>query len=419
MTAQVLSPSRPATTRGRHNGLPAGGRNRPPRHHPFIAHRECTPETAWLVEQRAEEHPEWLPRRHPEAKGRQNSHVGVRYEAPEGAYSATPVWTNREYWNAVTVPTAIDRHPDILGRHGVSAELLRRWARIKSLYAWSNGRRCIVRPDTLASVLGISERQVQRCNAAARELGLESVVFAGRMLTEEERYQAHDMGSRQRGLAAEVALTVPPDQRVPVENVTPPKRWVVNQQTHHLLGFRDGLTAEKKEAAPRPRPRRSGRRGHPAWTLAQQTIRAIPWLSQETPHRIISVLTRFVDAPIPWTGHAIAHALAAQDRRLGRPAMTAALIRTRPAVVLAGALRLLDPETDHPALSAGPLVDVRPAVACGHSECDGHGWLSILVEVSGYCYAVKCPRCHPSLRRTTAQRPDGPRGSNEADGATR
>ena len=397
MTASTITRPDTLARSSAHNGQPPGARQRRLRHHPWTQHRECAPEDAWTIEQNADDHPEWLPRRHPEAKGHRNSHVGVRYEAPEGAYSLIPTWLSRHRWLTVTVPVAIACHPEVLVKHGVSPLLLRRLARVKSQYAWSNGRRCIVRPDTPASVLGVSERQVQRCNAAARELGLEQVVFEGRMLNQEERFHAHDMGSRQRGLASEVALTIPVDQRGPVDHVTPPKRWVSTHLTNQSAYSLGGLTAEKKEAAPRPRPPKRSRRGHPAWSLAQQTIRAVPWLASETPHRIVGLLSRFLGAPIPWTGHTIAHALATQDRRLQRPTMHAQLIRTRPAAVLAAALQGLDPDTDHPSLAVGPLV-APPAAACGHPACDGRGWLRDLIEVAGYPRAVKCPRCTPSIR---------------------
>ena len=50
-------------------------------------------------------------------------------------------------------------HRDVLTRH----------------HAWDNGRRCVVKPGTLASVISLSKRQTQLLNQAARELGLEVV----------------------------------------------------------------------------------------------------------------------------------------------------------------------------------------------------------------------------------------------------
>ena len=64
-------------------------------------------------------------------------------------------------------------HRDVLTRH----------------HAWDNGRRCVVKPGTLASVISLSKRQTQLLNQAARELGLEVVVQRGRMLTQLGRWE--------------------------------------------------------------------------------------------------------------------------------------------------------------------------------------------------------------------------------------
>ena len=85
-----------------------------------------------------------------------------------------------------------------------------RYLIVRSGYAHrSTGRGAIVRPDTLASVLGVTKRQVQNCAQVARALGLEVVIERGRMLTWEERKRAKKSGSHQRGLATEVAFTTP------------------------------------------------------------------------------------------------------------------------------------------------------------------------------------------------------------------
>jgi hypothetical protein len=93
------------------------------------------------------------------------------------------------------VPVAIAMHRDVLTRH----------------HAWDNGRRCVVKPGTLASVISLSKRQTQLLNQAARELGLEVVVQRGRMLTQLGRWEAYDNGSRQRGPA--VAGPIRPRRR--------------------------------------------------------------------------------------------------------------------------------------------------------------------------------------------------------------
>jgi hypothetical protein len=110
---------------------------------------------------------------------------------------------------------AIRAQADLLASYQAAPDTLLRWARVKSLYAQEprNGRQVIVRPDTLAGLLQCGERTVQRCNAAAREIGLELVVTPGRMLSELETYAARRRGSPQRGLSTVTAFVVPTQLR--------------------------------------------------------------------------------------------------------------------------------------------------------------------------------------------------------------
>ncbi len=364
--------------------------------HPLHRDRIATPATAEYLLRHAMTRPDLFPRHLPEGRGKAHQHVGVRVEAPPGAYSSIPVWRDRQHWVTITVAIATAMHPETLSSYGVAASTLQRWALAKSGYAWSNGRRCVVRPDVLASIMGVSERQAQRCNALARALGLEVVVMQGRMLTQEERWRAYDAGSRQRGLATETALTIPPDQRGLVDHVTPPRGGSVTTETKDLLGFPHGLPAGINGAATRPRPQSRRRKGSPAWRLALEVVRAVPWLAQESPHRLVGVLARYVMCPTRWSGAHIAAALTERDRRLQQPSMTATRITTRPAAVLAAALRDVDPTLDHPTLTNGPLIPVL--TSCGHPSCDGHGWLHDLIEINGHSFARKCPRCPDTIR---------------------
>src|SRR5699024_2316358 len=105
---------------------------------------------------------------------------------------------------------SLNTRPQILARHHVARDTFRTWARHESLHAnITSGRQLIVRPDTIALTMECATRTVQRCRAAARELGLLVDVQAGRMLTLAESMQARYQGSPQRGFANESALTVP------------------------------------------------------------------------------------------------------------------------------------------------------------------------------------------------------------------
>lgn len=75
--------------------------------------------------------------------------------------------------------------------------------------------------------------------------------------------------------------------------------------------------------------------------------------------------------------------------------LTADRIVTRPAVVLAGLLRHLDVEADHP--SHTPFVDPSTLKPCHRTDCDGHGWLTIS-DGRGRNISAKCPDCPPGIR---------------------
>lgn len=366
-----------------------------------MTHRECaTPQIAHLVETNVDSHPEWLPRYLPEGRGRNAQHVGVRHLAPPGAYAPIPCWNSREHWLTFIVPTALAVHADLVRAHKVHPDTFKRWARVKSAYAHSNGRQCIVRPITLASVLQVCERTIERCNALARAIGIEAVVLTGRMLTQEERWTAYNAGSRQRGLATEVALTTTAPIRQAVTHVTPHRGTYVLQKKYGRYDLPHGLTAERSEAAPRLHPQkgmlRARRRATPAYQLAQDVIQQVPWLTQERPNRLAGALTRLTNCPTPWTGTDIATWLTHRDKRLSQPPLTTDRIRTRPAAVLAALLRDIDPITDHPALNHGPLTPTTPppvhAKTCKHPDCDGTGWLTTIhTTPDGYNTIIRCP----------------------------
>ena len=101
-----------------------------------------------------------------------------------------------------------------------------------------------------------------------------------------------------------------------------------------------------------PAARRAGTR------LGEDLRKVIPWLKTESPARIGPALARIATATQPWTAHDVEIALTDLSRRRGyRAALTADHIATLPAVVLAGLLRELDPEAEHPTAAAFPEND--------------------------------------------------------------
>jgi hypothetical protein len=368
-------------------------------------HRICRPEHAQLVRAACMHDRSVLPRWHQDDRGPAHEHAGHHEPAPAAAYSRIPTWGSRERWVAITVPLAIAQHPEILARNNVSAALLRAAARVKSGYAWSNGRRCIVRPQTLASVLGVTERHAQNINRCLRELGLEKVVLVGRMLNQDERYACWRRGSRQRGLATEVALTIPIYLRVNLGKFTPPSGPHFPHSTHLPLGIHHGLAAEQEGAASPQHLPKSRRRAGEGGRLARELVLRVPWLASERPGRLAPTLMRFATAPVPWTAQDVIDSITAHGIRTQRGPITADTIRTRPAALLAAILRQLDPEVDHPSAPSftGP-VPTPPAPAaepCGGPCCDGLGWLLPDPTEGESGPARPCPDCPPAVRSST------------------
>ncbi|MBC9958360.1 hypothetical protein [Yimella sp. cx-51] len=322
---------------------------------------------------------QWVPRK------------GHRTVAPDGAYSAIPAWKSREHWLAVVVPVALHVHAAKLHRR-VSAALMRRYLDVKSGYANpSSGRRCIVRPDTVASVLGVLPRTVKLLAKIAREIGLEVVIETGRMLTMEERWPLIRAGSKQRGLSTEVAFTVPRALGRSVWINTPPRgpsvRGKLTLKTGHLTHKTTTARGRKTDAASPRLTKRDPRRTAAARTLAADVARKLTWCQSEPLSRLTPALTRFATATTPWTADDVITALQDQALRRGQnlDELRVEQIRTRPAAVLAGLLRDLDVDGDHPG-----LVDQapEPEPIPDHS-CD-HGWVDVLDETGQRLGVARC-----------------------------
>jgi hypothetical protein len=297
---------------------------------------------------------------------------------------------------------------EVLAKHHVQPETLMRWARVKSGYAQARtGRQCIVRPDTVASVMGMGLATVMRCQRAAREMGLEVIVMHGRMLTLDERARVQKWGSRQRGLSNEVALTVPSRVRTEVASRTLARQGVVDHDTpssgtpvstkSNVDKFNlHGLRPTKKDAAPRRRPRKERGGWWSACRLASEVAAKLPWLAGEGRKRLAPALLRFAVAEVPWSA---ADLVAAVERATaGRGVIHPDMIRTRPAILLAGVLRRIDPVLDHP--TAGGAFGTPDQVPCDRDDCDGHGWING-VDADGHGWARRCPDCSPRTRTTT------------------
>lgn len=352
--------------------------------------RTCTPERACLVRRFAAHDRGVLPRWH---AGEQRD--GIHYRAAERAYAGLLAWSGRGHYLAFVVPVAVACGRQQLRAAQVSAGTFVLWARTETLYCQDQrtGRRCVVRPDTVAAVSGLHERTVQRCRAVAGVLGLRVAVFTGRMLTVTECVQARRRGCRQRGLSAEAAFTIPSPIRAAVTAATPTRGSP--PLPHNSPSDRPTFPgkAETAEAAPPPQPRqRELRRSQDRRPLhlALGLALLVPWLRSEQPGRLAPALTRFATADPAWTAQDLVDLIDAANIRLGHTSLTETHIKTRPAAALAYYLRQLDQTADHPraqAFLAGTAAEQRRPW-CG--RCDQ---VTRLLQLDRA--AARCPRCHP------------------------
>ena len=357
-----------------------------------LTHRRCVPGDAAYVELVCRARPGVLPRWHQDDRGPRNATRGHHQYASDGAYSRVAVWVSREHWLSTVVPVALAFNAEQL-RGRVSPELMRRYLSVRSGYALAGtGRRCIVRPDTIASVLAVSVNTVKVCQRLARRIGLEVVITAGRMLTLHECLAARRRGSRQRGLSTEVAFTTP--------RVIPPALWI-NTPTRgtHLPANLDcenppfkpktAASGQRKDAAPPRQPQRGGADRAAVRRLALQMVHTLPWLASESPRRLAPALTRFVACAPSWTAQDLLLALSDAALRTGRLSPLAdRAVHTRPAVLFAAMLRDLDEHADYPG-PAFPSTAPVSTLACDLPECDG--WITTFDAQGGVTAARPCP----------------------------
>lgn len=288
--------------------------------------------------------------RNPDVLPRWGIRSPIRDAGPDpGALDGTVAWTDRTTYLLVIVPAAVQRHADVLARHHVSVDMLQRWAKAKTFYACqrSSGRRVIVRPDTLAGLMGCSERTAQRCNAAAREMGLERVLTKGRMLTLWETLTARRRGSPQRGLSTVTAFVVPAGLVALVRRVTPTRgarRSRPGADLRTLGGRGAGLKGAPLRYAPHQQEQR--RRAGPGRRLAVGLVERVIFLRGCPPGRIEGQLRRFATAPHRWTTQELLDAFERVNVRLRYTAPVRA--RRSPWALLSWYLRQVDEVADAP-----------------------------------------------------------------------
>lgn len=292
--------------------------------------------------------------------------TGRREHVREGTTSRV-TWLDRDQYLNRFLPAflALAASRDVLRAHKVDLDTFRQWVRTETLPGYCEqrtGRRVIVRPQTVADVLGVSVSTVHRCRSAARELGIYATVYPGAMLGEEEQRHARWVHkSPQRGMAAESAFVIP-REHAGLGSVTCLHRGV---PTGHFPADRSSLvtlnTDGEKEATTSPLTKKRRRRASPGYQLARAVVERLPFARNADPSRLAGLLHRFATSSTPWTAQDVVQHVDAVNTRRGWSSITSPLELKAPAHgLLASYLRDTDPNADHPRLDVF-LADQRRA----------------------------------------------------------
>lgn len=227
---------------------------------------------------------------------------------PRANMATIPTWGGRRRWLAA-VRVALDQ-PDgrqSLTRHHVAPATALAIATLDAQAAdHRTGRSVATAHATVARVLGVCSRTVQRARQVLLDAGLAVVVAAGRYLTGTERRQAAAAGRHQIRAASTRVLTLPRH----LAHVHLPRRGSKTPETsRQCMGTKRALTRATAPTRPLPRP---------IWVqrLAGRLAARLPWLA--TSH--IGTLCDTLDAlPITpdWTATDIIDTLDARNRHLG------------------------------------------------------------------------------------------------------
>ena len=174
-------------------------------------------------------------------------------EPSAGAYAPIPAWTSSAAWfDAVMDALSTPEGEEFRRRAKVAPDTLLRVANADRAAAdGSTGRGVCTAHETVASVLGMCKKTVQRARGLLEALGLAVTVVEGRYLTRAERAAAkRTHGGRQVRAASVRALTMP--KRTPVENVHLPRRGALSLKSPYLEIKQTRVAARKSAASRRP-----------------------------------------------------------------------------------------------------------------------------------------------------------------------
>lgn len=314
----------------------------------------------------AEDGRSWVWRYDPEARTR-------RFVA-EGSKDRI-CWLSRDRFltSVLAVVLAEDGARDVLRAHKVDPDTFRSWVRHESLYAdQSTGRRVIVRAVTVAALMEVDKRTVQRCRAVGRALGLYVTLFPGRMLTAAEQVKCrHLHKSPQRGQAAESAFVVPRSAAL-LGSVSCLHRGPADGQFPSQPESLGPLNPRgEKEPTPSAPTQRRRRRGGSGWKLAVAVTERVPFARGSDPRTFAGLLHKFAVSSPAWTAEDVLRHIERENARMGwSMVMDPADLRAPVRGLLRKYLADADPVNDHPRLDVLLAADRRTAEAAELARID-------------------------------------------------
>lgn len=227
---------------------------------------------------------------------------------PSADMATIPTWGGRRRWLAA-VCVALDQ-PDgqqLLARHHVALDTVVAIATADAQVAdHRTGRSVATAHATVARALRVCSRTIQRGRQVLIDLGLATVVAAGRYLTTSERQQAAAAGRHQIRAASTRVLTLP--RRL--AHVHLPRRGSRTPHTsRQCMGTKRALTRAKAATK---------RTIRPIWLqrLAARLAARLPWLATGHIGRLCDALGGLPISP-GWTATDIIDTLDARNRSLG------------------------------------------------------------------------------------------------------
>lgn len=227
---------------------------------------------------------------------------------PTANVATIPTWGGRRRWLAA-VQTALDQPTgqQSLTRHHVAPATAMAIATLDAQAAdHRTGRSVATAHATLARALRVCSRTIQRGRQVLIDLGLATVVAAGRYLTTAERQQAAAAGRHQIRAASTRVLTLPHH----LAHVHLPRRGSSTPHTSRQCMDTNRALTRAKAATKRTI--------RPIWLqrLAARLAARLPWLATGHIGRLCDALDALPISP-DWTATDIIDTLDARNRSLG------------------------------------------------------------------------------------------------------